>query len=156
VKEQVSMLFPRRSAIVLSIAAVVVIALPILGSGCGSAPTEFDNAANYTPESLAQEVILRYRALSPKAKTAERRNKKTTVAAQSRISKKAAVTKTKGASGPTTIDNVLDDIESKLTLVKGTTPAETTKKMIETISGDSTLPDADKKALTEYVGRMAD
>jgi hypothetical protein len=150
-------MFRGRSAVMLTVAAVIVFILPMLVAGCGSPPAEFDSAANYTPDSLAQELILRYRALAPNAKSSERGTiKKTVVANQSQLSKKAAVRKTKGKSGPTTIDNVLDDIESKLTLVKGLSPAETTRKMIENISNDNSLPEADKKSLTEYVGRLAD
>ena len=46
---------------------------------------------------------------------------------------------------PATIDDVLDDIDSKIALVKGTSPAETTKKMNETIASDGSLSDSEKK-----------
>jgi hypothetical protein len=58
---------PGRSASMLTVAAVVAFTLPIFGAGCGSEPFEVDKAANYTPETLAQELILRYRALKPNA-----------------------------------------------------------------------------------------
>ena len=63
---------PGRSTVLLAVAAAVVLALPILGAGCGSEQVEVDKAATYTPDSLAQELILRYRALKPDAKTAKR------------------------------------------------------------------------------------
>ena len=47
---------------------------------------------------------------------------------------------------------MLDDIEYKISLIKETSPAETTKKMIEAIASDSTLADGEKKILTEHVG----
>ena len=144
---------PRRSAIMLTVAATVVITLPILGAGCGSEQVEVDKAATYTPDSLAQELILRYRALKPDAKTASRRPIKKSAGAA--ISKKTAPPTTK-KQGSATIDDVLEDIESKIALVKGSSPAETTKKMSETIASDGSLGESDKKALTELVGRLAD
>ena len=141
------------SAATLSVAAVVLVLAPILAPGCGSEPTEFDTIANYTPDVLAQELVLRYQALSPPARSSQRGTRKNTGPNLSNVSRKGAVAKKK-ESGPTTIDQVLEDIESKITLIKGSTPAETTKKMIETISSDKALPDADKKVLIEHVGKM--
>lgn len=144
---------PGRSAIVLTVAAVVAFTLPILGAGCGSEPVEVDKAANYTPETLAQELILRYRALKPNAKTPGRGPiKKASGAA---VSKKSAQPTTK-KRGSATIDDVLEDIGSKIALVKGSSPAATTQKMTETIVSDRSLSDSDKKALSELVGRLAD
>jgi hypothetical protein len=144
---------PGRSAIVLTVAAVVAFTLPILGAGCGSESVEVDKAANYTPETLAQELILRYRALKPDAKTPRRGPiKKASGAA---VSRKTAPPTTK-KRGSATIDDVLEDIGSKIALVKGSSPAATTQKMTETIASDSSLSDSDKKALSELVGRLAD
>jgi hypothetical protein len=143
---------PGRSAIVLTVAAVVAFTLPILGAGCGSESVEVDKAANYTPETLAQELILRYRALKPNAKTPSRGPiKKASGAA---VSKKSAPPTTKKRSA--TIDDVLEDIGAKIALVNGSSPAATTQKMTETIASDSSLSDSDKKALSELVGRLAD
>ena len=144
---------PRRSAIMLTVTAAVVLTLPILGGGCGSEEVEVDKAATYTPDSLAQELILRYKTLKPSAKTASRApSKKSSGGA---VSKKSAPSTTKKQDSPT-IDGVLEDIGSKIALVKGTSPAETTKKMSEAIASDGSLGDSDKKALTELVGRLAD
>ena len=143
----------------LTVAAAVVLTLPILGAGCGSEQLDVDKAATYTPDSLAQELILRYRALNPDSRTSTRRpkNKKSKAdsAARPDLDKKGAVrTPKKRASA--TIDEVLDDIDSKVPLVKGSSPSETTKIMSETIASDGSLGDSDKKALTELVGRLAD
>ncbi len=152
-------MFPRRSAIVLTAEVALVLILASAGPGCGGDPPEYDKAANYTPESLAQELIIRYRALNPDSRTSSRRpkNKKSKAdsAARPDLDKKGAVrTPKKRASA--TIDEVLDDIDSKIALVKGTSPAETTKKMNETIASDGSLTDGEKKTLTELVGRLAD
>ncbi len=136
----------------------MVIAMPFLSGGCNSEPTEFDQAANYTAESLAQELTHRYRALSPTAQTSNvksRGKKSGTASASKGKPSKKSVTRTTKKAGPATIDDVLDDIEYKMTLVKGSSPAETTKKMSAAISSDSSLPEADKKTLTEYIGRLA-
>jgi hypothetical protein len=144
---------PGRSASMLTVAAVVAFTLPIFGAGCGSEPFEVDKAANYTPETLAQELILRYRALKPNAKTPGRGPiKKASGAA---VSKKSAQPTTK-KRGSATIDDVLEDIGSKIALVKGSSPAATTQKMAESITSDSSLSDSDKKALSKLVGRLSD
>ena len=144
---------PGRSTVLLAVAAAVVLALPILGAGCGSEQVEVDKAATYTPESLAQELIFRYRALKPDAKTATRGSVKKSAGAA--VSKKSAPSATKKQAS-TTIDDVLEDIGSKIALIKGQSPTETAKKMSETIASDGSLGDSDKIALTELVGRLVD
>jgi hypothetical protein len=152
-------MLPGRSAILFTGAAALALALPVLGSGCGSEPAEFDKAASYTPEALAQELIFRYRALKPDAKTSIRnagsRVSAAAAAARTKAEKKA-IDRTKKNSGTTTIDDLLDDIKSKITLIPGAAPPETIKKMIETISSDGSLSASEKKALTDLVGRLAD
>ncbi len=149
-------MFPGRSIVTLTTIAAVTVVLPFFVIGCGSEPAEFDKTANYTPEALAQELALRYRAqpVVQTSKLGPRKNKlaSATVAAGKQSRKSA--TKTTKKSGPPTIDDVLDDIEYKITLIKGTSPAETTKKMIEAIASDRTLADSDKKTLTEHVQRL--
>jgi hypothetical protein len=148
-----------RSVIMLTSAASVVLALSLSSAGCGSQPAEFDNAANYTPESLAQELVVRYRALNADTKKSKRAPARklsdAAIAARDNAdSKKKARTAKTIAS--TTIDDVLDDMKYKISLIKGTSATETTKKMIETISSDRELADSDKKSLTEHVGRLAE
>jgi hypothetical protein len=148
-----------RSAIMFTTAAVVVLALPVLGAGCGSEPAEFDQAANYTPKALAEELILRYRALNPDAKTSKRgaANKVSAaaIAARDKADRKA-VTRTTKKRGPTTIDDIVEDIGYKMALIRGTSRARTAEQMIETISSDNSLAPSDKKVLSEMVGRLAD
>ena len=71
------------------------------------------------------------------------------------VSKKSAPSATKKQAS-TTIDDVLEDIGSKIALIKGQSPTETAKKMSETIASDGSLDDSDKIALTELVGRLVD
>ncbi len=69
--------------------------------------------------------------------------------------KKGAGVKKK-ATGPTTIDDVLDDIDNKLDLIKGISRPEACRKMVDTLSQDSSLTESDKKTLTELVGKLTD
>jgi hypothetical protein len=150
-------MFSRRGAIMLTVAAAVVGTLSLIGAGCGSGTSEYDKAANYTPEAVAQELILRYRTLSPDGKTPTRGPRKKLSAAVIAARDKAdhkAITRTTKKRGPNTIDDVLDDLECKITLIKETSPAETTKKVIEVISGDRSLNEGEKKTLTELAGRL--
>jgi hypothetical protein len=146
-----------RIAIMLTVRAMVAVTLAALGAGCGSESTEFDKATNYTPESLAQELIFRYRALRPEAQAVKPRStKKKSGPPDSSGIKKSEFAPAKEKRAPATLDDVMEDIEHKVTLIKDTGRAETTKKMIETISSDPLLKDGDKKTLTELVGRLAD
>ncbi len=49
-------------------AMVLALALPALATGCGPGTPEVDKSALYTPESLADELAFRYRALKPDAR----------------------------------------------------------------------------------------
>lgn len=149
-----------RSAIIVTAATTAVVALAVLVPGCGSEPAEFDKAANYSPDSLAQELILRYRALNPDAKNSKRGPSKglskQAIAARNKADTKVREKGTTKKQAAPEIDDVLDDIKYKMTLIPGTTPAETSKKMVETISGDNSLSESDKKALTEFVDRLTE
>ena len=134
--------------------------LPAIAPGCGPGSPDVDKAALYTPESLASELAFRFRALSSDAKASSRRDNsgKTLaerVARTAKAEKKGAGIKKK-ATGPTTIDDVLDDIDNKLDLIKGTSRSEACRKMIDSFSRDSSLTESDKKTLKELVGKLAD
>jgi hypothetical protein len=148
-----------RSAIMFTTAAAMILALPVLGAGCGSTPAEYDVAATYTPGALAEELIVRYRALNSDAKTSKRgtTNKisAAAIAARNKVDRKS-ITRTTEKRGPTTIDDVIEDIGYKMVLIRGTPRAETAKQMIETISSDNSLAPSDKKVLSETIGRLAD
>jgi hypothetical protein len=149
----------------VTVSMMLTLALPVLGPGCGTAVPEVDKAALYTPESLAAELAFRFRALSPDAKTATPKRRSQTdknlderLARAEQAKNKAgggAVTKKKQA-GPTTIDDLIADIDNKLELIKGTSRSDACRKMVDTISGDSSLSESDKKTLTELVGRLAE
>ena len=51
-----------KSTMPMTVVATLVVALELLCPGCGPEATDVDKAANYTPDALAQELILRYRA----------------------------------------------------------------------------------------------
>jgi hypothetical protein len=149
----------------VAVSTMLTLLLTGLGSGCGPGAPEVDKAALYTPESLASELAFRFQALSPDAKTAAVRyrpkpkdDKK--VAEQRARSEQAKNKLTGGAparkkqTGPPSIDDLLADIDSKLDLIAGISRPDACRKMIETISGDASLPETDKKRLSELVGRI--
>ena len=153
-----------RSRIRMTTAAVVLaLGLLVLGAGCGARIPDVDKAAQYTPESLAQEVAFRYRALTPETKKAPTRSRSRsrpskTVADMEKaekLQKKGATTATtKKRSGPPTLDELLDDIDDKLDLIKGTSRSDTCRQMVETISKDNSLSQSDKALLSEKLKEM--
>jgi hypothetical protein len=145
----------------------VAIALGLLissfSSGCGPAETAFDKSAQYTPDSLAEELAYRYRGLKPEAKKSTRRAVSTAKSAKTsadldraRLAEKKGgdFATTKKQTGPTTIDDVLDDISSKLDQISGATRAESCRRMAESLSKDNSLSDADKRLLSEKLKEL--
>ncbi len=160
-------MFKRLVAILLASAAAAVftVSLAALVAGCGPAAIDADQAAAYTPESIAQELAFRYRTLLPAAKKSKQparpRSKLAKSAGDLAVDEKA-LTKAGGGpvakkrTGPPTIDDILEDISVKVSRITGTSRAEACKKVIEAISRDSSLAESDKNSLTELVGRLAD
>ena len=128
---------------VVAFSTLLTLVLPAFVPGCGSAPLEVDKAALYTPESLASELVIRFQSLNPDARTSSRKPQSDKRAAERRKratkgQKKGAGVKKK-AAGPTTIDDVLDDIDDKLDLIKGESRSEACRKMVDTLSRDNSL-----------------
>jgi hypothetical protein len=152
-----------RASIPMLVAAstVLMLAVPVLVPGCGPGDLEVDKAALYTPESLASELAFRYQALNADAKKSTRKLSRSDKAAAEKR-ERGTKSQTKGggakktAKGPTTIDDVLEDIDHKLDLIKGVPRPEACRKMTDAISKDSSLTEGDKKSLAELVGRLAD
>jgi hypothetical protein len=147
--------------VVLAISTTLMVVLPAIVPGCGPGSLDVDKAALYTPESLASELAFRYRSLHADAKKSTRPAKSDKAAAErleraTKVEKKGGAVKKKATTGPTTIDDVLDDIDRKLDLIKETSRPEACRKMAETISQDGSLTESDKKALAEFVGKLAD
>ena len=159
-------MLPRRYAILLTLATALVLILlsPIIGTGCGSAAPDVDKAALYTPESLAQEFSLRFVALNPDAKKAKVSYKSKPMSAKTiadreradQAKKQGLAPVTKKRTGPTTIDDLLADIDNKLNLLKGISRSDACRKMVDTISQDGSLAEGDKKTLTELVSRLSE
>jgi hypothetical protein len=159
-------LSPSRAGAAAAVAAAVVLGLTLstLGPGCGPAEPQFDKTALYTPESLAQELAFRYSALNPTAKKSTRKMSSGAKSAKRIADLEGARTAekkggntaaTKKQTGPPTIDDVLEDVESKIDTIRGTSRAETCRQMIETISKDSSLTESDKQLLTEKLRELA-
>ncbi len=141
---------------------VLVLSLMAHVPGCGPEAPEVHKDALYTPESLARELAFRYRSLNPEAKKSSPKSKSRKSSAERArdepTQKKGGIgaTTTKTRSGPATVDDLLADITNKLKLIKEMPRTDACRKMIDTISSDSSLTASDKSALTELVGRLAE
>jgi hypothetical protein len=159
-------MFRRLVALSLTMVATVTVLFLVAAfvPGCGPASHEVDRSAEYSAESLAQELVFRFRSLVPESRKSTRavkaRSKVKTVAeleTGEKLQKKAsggAVTKKR--TGPPTIDDVLDDIDEKLSSLKGASRSESRRKMIDAISKDVSITAAERNTLTELLGRLAD
>jgi hypothetical protein len=134
-------------------------------SGCGPADSEVDKSAQYTSESLAEELAFRYRSLKPESKKSTRRAVSTAKSAKraadldrARLAEKkgGSAPATKKQTGPPTIDDVMDDIGSKLDKIPGITRAETCRRMAEAVSKDNSLDDGDKRLLAEKLKELGE
>jgi hypothetical protein len=156
----------RLVAIALAVAATVfcLLSLAVFVPGCGTAAPQVDKAAEYSAETIAQELAFRYKSLVPDAKKSTRsprpRSKSKSVAelesGEKAIKKAAGGAVAKKRTAPPTIDDVLDDIDDKISLVKGASRSEVRQKVIEAISKDSSIVEEDKKSLTALLGRISD
>ena len=62
----------------------------------------------------------------------------------------------KKRSGPPTVDDLLDDVAFKVDKIKATPRAESYQMLIEAISKDSSLNEADKKVLSEKLKKQSE
>jgi hypothetical protein len=144
---------------------VLALVLPVLGLSCGPGAHDVDQAAQYTPESLAQELAFSYRSLQPEAKKSTRQLRRKSKADKTiadlerdeRAEKKGGGTEvTKKRTGPPTVDDVLEDVDRKLDLIRGVARSDACRKMSETISNDPSLTDSDKKLLSEKLKELSE
>jgi hypothetical protein len=77
-------------------------------------------------------------------------------AEEAKKGKRVGTPKKKQSVGPPTLEGLVEEVDSKLSLIKGTSRSESCRKMTETISNDRTLDDNDRKTLTQLVAKLAD
>lgn len=143
----------------------LTLALAALAPGCSPATLDVDKAALYTPESLAQELVVRFHALNPSAKTQSHRLKTNPAADKQRAERLARAEKAEKKGGGTpgakkrqgapTIDDLIADVNDKLDRIEGTSRAEACKKMRDAISKDNSVTDSERKTLADIVGQLA-
>jgi hypothetical protein len=140
---------------------VLLVALAVLSSlaaGCADRP-EFNKAAEYTPESLAQELAFRYKALSPAAKKSTRSRRPQRAAVDSKADEQSPTkSQTKAATKkelPRTVDDILDDIEAKVGLIKGMSRSDVVSKLIDALSRDTSLAEQDRQTLGSKLKEFA-
>jgi hypothetical protein len=153
--------FPIRPAV-----AAVGFLLVVIGpsGGCGRSAPEVDSAARYTPESLAQELAFRYRALTPEAKNAQSRNRgssKNTKSIAELESKEKLQTRGKDAATRKkarvlTLDDLLDELEGKLVLIKGISRLDACRQASEAILRDPSLSESEKNVLSAKLKELGE
>jgi hypothetical protein len=147
-----------------AIVAVLALALTTTAPGCNPGESGVDRSALYSPESLAAELSFRYRDLKPEARKLTR-----DVAPQARpgdrerarqIDEKVEQKKGGGdetpkkRSGPRDLDDVMDDVNAKIDKVPGTPRPEVYTRMIDALSRDGSLSEADRKLLADRLEQL--
>lgn len=143
----------------MTLAAAVVFAWAAAG-GCGS-KDEFDAVASHTPESLAQELAFRYKALSPSARVAKKRrdvpSKKKGDPSKSHDEQSAVKAQTKEATKKalaTNIDDVLDEIGEKASKITSQPRDKVFDQIADALSKDSSVEAADRETLAGKLREM--
>jgi hypothetical protein len=148
-------------------AVALTLAVSAMIPGCGAGSPEVDKSARYTPESLAGELAFRCRELKPEARKFTRATASGSRSARNagdrelarQIEEKA---EKKGGggdvpkkrSGPPTLDDVMDDVDTKIDKIQGMPRPEVCRRMIETLSKDASLSADDKKLLSDRLKEM--
>ncbi len=137
------------SSRILAMATVtVVVMLSFLG--CGDEP-QFDPATKYTPETLAQELVFRYKSLD-KPGVAVPADKPEGPAEKGEAAARKGVDATKAAPA-NTLDGLLKDISLKAASIPGLSPAQASGKVAEIAVKDPAISEADKKIIAERLGK---
>lgn len=150
-------LIVRGLAVVLT--AGIVLAWASAG-GCGS-PEHFDQAAEYTPESLAQELAFRYQSLAPSARIAKKARDKSDKQGdvsrshdeQSQV--KAQTKETTKQAPAATLDDLLDEIDAKARKIQNRSRADVFQKMADAVNKDPSLEPPDRQNLSDKLKEMA-
>jgi hypothetical protein len=149
-------------AAVAAVGLLMVVAGP--GGGCGPAAPEIDSAARYTPMSFAQELAFRYRALTPEAKNTQSRNRSRSSNTKSiaqlesteKLQKRGQDAATQKKARAQTLDDLLDELEGKLGLIKGMSRLDACRQASEAISRDSSLSESDKNVLSTKLKELGE
>jgi hypothetical protein len=137
--------------------SVVSLAAALILSGCVAEP-EFSKQADYTPETLAQELAFRFRALSPSSRNAVKNRtaaRKPTMESIDEKSQAKAQSKEATKKAPASnVDGVLDDIGSKAATIRGIPRGEVFQRAADAISKDTSLEEPDRRMLAEKLKEM--
>ena len=133
-----------------------ILMLAVVGlslEGCGGSATKFDNAAEYTSESLGQEVLFRYRALSPAGKVRRAGTSKPRVIRDE--PGKAAVDESSKKTIAKTVDDIAEETAVKMLLIKSAPREQVLKQIEKVIVDDPQLGAKDKGVLVDALGSAA-
>ncbi|WP_422926320.1 hypothetical protein [Singulisphaera sp. PoT] len=136
--------------------AVVVSLLPWL-PGCGGNDAEFSKETQYTPETLAQEFVFRYKSLPERRSNREKSKAdalekfKASVPDADEARKSAKAEASKKGSAPT-LEGLVAEFSTKLGSIPSLPRPEASKQFLSALSKDSTVKPDDLKAITEQLG----
>jgi hypothetical protein len=146
-------------------AIVVAMAMALSPTGCAPGETGVDPSALYTPESLAAELSFRYRDLSPEARKSGRdaalraqpgeRDRARQVDEKAEQKKGGGGEVPRKQAEPMGLDDVMADIDAKIDKVPKMPRPEVCTRMIDALSRDQSLSEADRKLLDDRLERLA-
>ena len=123
--------------------AATVVALALLG--CGDGGPAFDPSARYSPESLAGELVFRYRSLHP-----DRRDvpKPRPVRTRPEAASKSARAATKEDQA-TTLDELVRETLTKAGSIPDLSRPDAVGRIAEAVAKDASVPEADRKRIID-------
>jgi hypothetical protein len=147
----------RQSTRIVFVAASV---LALAWSGCGGGAPEFAPETKYTPESIAQELIFRYRALGEgdqKITAAAGRGKASKAPSKERNAEKVQAKSGEAtkAAPVRTADSLLDEIAGKVRSLPTSPAADAFKKVADAVRADTTMTPAVRDGLTGRLDELA-
>jgi hypothetical protein len=122
-------------------AATAVMILAVVG--CSVETPTFDPATAYSPESLTQELVFRYKEFKANPGAAKQR---TTPATDKEATKESRATKTVEVA---TLNDVLDETIGKASLVPNLGKAEVIEKIRDLVKASNQLGEADLTELSQ-------
>ncbi|WZO98498.1 hypothetical protein EP7_000078 [Isosphaeraceae bacterium EP7] len=142
------------------ISCVAAAALALAWSGCGGGAADFAPETKYTPETIAQELVFRYRALGEgdqKLTAAAGRGKNSRARSKERNAEKVqAKSKEATKAAPVrTADSLLDEIASKVRSLPDAPAADSFKKVAAAVRADTTLTPAGRDNLAGRLDELA-
>ncbi len=132
------------------LAATAVAVAVAVAPGCGPEAPKFDPATRYTPDSLAQELAFRLKALGPRRSAARPSTRK---AVGREVGKSAEATK---AAPAETLDDLVAETARKANTIPGLPTAEALKQVADAIGRETSIAEPDRRRIAELLNHPAE